>query len=102
MILSLRKPLDLSFGFKSGFAICGSLTPLIMSSIESSMKKYLFEIGSIIFRFTAKIFSQLNNAHIHKISGPHPAGNVGTQIHHIRPINKGDIKNGRKFCKRKS
>jgi len=23
-------------------------------------------------------------------SGPHPAGNVGIQIHHIRPVNKGD------------
>jgi Na+-transporting NADH:ubiquinone oxidoreductase subunit A len=39
----------------------------------------------------SKIFSQLDNVNIHKISGPHPAGNVGTQIHHIRPINKGDI-----------
>ncbi len=26
-----------------------------------------------------------------KISGPHPAGNVGIQIHHIAPINKGEI-----------
>ena len=26
------------------------------------------------------------------ISGPHPAGNVGVQIHHVDPfINKGDI-----------
>ena len=24
-------------------------------------------------------------------SGPHPAGNVGVQIHHVAPINKGDI-----------
>lgn len=24
-------------------------------------------------------------------SGPHPAGNVGVQIHHIDPINKGDV-----------
>ena len=24
-------------------------------------------------------------------SGPHPSGNVGIQIHHIDPINKGDI-----------
>ena len=39
----------------------------------------------------SKIFSQLDNVNIHKISGPHPAGNVGVQIHHIRPINKGDI-----------
>jgi len=39
----------------------------------------------------SKIFSQLDNANIHKISGPHPAGNVGVQIHHISPINKGDV-----------
>jgi len=28
---------------------------------------------------------------INYFSGPHPAGNVGIQIHHISPINKGDI-----------
>src|SRR5690606_9717081 len=28
---------------------------------------------------------------INKISGKHPAGNVGTQIHHIDPINKGEV-----------
>jgi len=28
---------------------------------------------------------------INHFSGPHPAGNVGIQIHHIDPINKGDI-----------
>jgi Na+-transporting NADH:ubiquinone oxidoreductase subunit A len=27
---------------------------------------------------------------IHHISGPHPAGNVGIQIHHIDPVNKGE------------
>ncbi len=31
------------------------------------------------------------NCKIHSISGPHPAGNVGVQIHHISPINKGEI-----------
>ena len=25
------------------------------------------------------------------VKGPHPAGNVGVQIHHIDPINKGDV-----------
>ena len=39
----------------------------------------------------SKVFSQLKNINLHKISGPHPAGNVGIQIHHIKPINKGDI-----------
>ena len=27
----------------------------------------------------------------HYISGPHPAGNVGIQIHHIDPVNKGEV-----------
>ena len=39
----------------------------------------------------SKVFSQLKNINLHKISGPHPSGNVGIQIHHIKPINKGDI-----------
>ncbi|MBR1513548.1 MAG: Na(+)-translocating NADH-quinone reductase subunit A [Bacteroidales bacterium] len=28
---------------------------------------------------------------IHYIKGPHPAGNIGTQIAHIDPINKGEV-----------
>ncbi len=28
---------------------------------------------------------------VHLFSGPHPAGNVGTHIHHVDPINKGDV-----------
>jgi Na+-transporting NADH:ubiquinone oxidoreductase subunit A len=31
------------------------------------------------------------NIKIHKFSGLHPAGNVGVQIHHIKPINRGDV-----------
>ncbi len=32
----------------------------------------------------------LNNIELHRISGPHPAGNVGTQIAKIDPVNKGE------------
>ena len=39
----------------------------------------------------SKVFSQLKDIALHKISGPHPSGNVGVQIHHIKPINKGDL-----------
>jgi Na+-transporting NADH:ubiquinone oxidoreductase subunit A len=39
----------------------------------------------------SKLFSGSKNVEQNKISGPHPAGNVGVQIHHIKPINKGDI-----------
>lgn len=27
----------------------------------------------------------------HWFSGPHPAGNVGVQIHHVNPVNKGEV-----------
>jgi Na+-transporting NADH:ubiquinone oxidoreductase subunit A len=39
----------------------------------------------------SKVFLESKNVQINKISGPHPSGNVGVQIHHIDPINKGDI-----------
>jgi len=34
---------------------------------------------------------KLNGVEIHKVSGPHPSGNVGTQIAIIDPINKGEV-----------
>ncbi|HKJ06545.1 MAG TPA: NADH:ubiquinone reductase (Na(+)-transporting) subunit A, partial [Flavobacteriaceae bacterium] len=33
----------------------------------------------------------LNNITLHKVEGPHPIGNVGTQIAHIDPVNKGEV-----------
>jgi Na+-transporting NADH:ubiquinone oxidoreductase subunit A len=36
-------------------------------------------------------FSGINSIEINQFSGPHPAGNVGIQIHQISPIGKGDI-----------
>ena len=35
-------------------------------------------------------FHKLENAVLHTVSGPHPAGNVGVQISHISPILKGE------------
>ncbi len=40
---------------------------------------------------TSKVFLNSKNIQINYIYGPHPAGNIGTQIHHIDPINKGEI-----------
>ncbi|MCZ8021541.1 MAG: Na(+)-translocating NADH-quinone reductase subunit A [Cyclobacteriaceae bacterium] len=37
------------------------------------------------------VFSQVKGAELNKFSGPHPSGCVGVQIHHIDPINKGDV-----------
>ncbi len=40
---------------------------------------------------TLSPFVNLNGIELHKVSGPHPAGNVGTQINKIDPINKGEV-----------
>ncbi|MGB0881799.1 MAG: Na(+)-translocating NADH-quinone reductase subunit A [Vicingaceae bacterium] len=36
-------------------------------------------------------FTSAKNVQINKVSGPHPAGNVGVQLHHIDPVNKGEV-----------
>ncbi len=36
-------------------------------------------------------FGSLNGIEIHTVSGPHPVGNVGTQISQLDPINKGEV-----------
>lgn len=37
------------------------------------------------------IFENAQGVQINRFSGAHPAGNVGVQIHHLDPINKGEI-----------
>ena len=39
----------------------------------------------------SKVFTTVKGVEINKFSGPHPAGNVGIQIHHIDSINKGEV-----------
>ncbi|HHU58546.1 MAG TPA: Na(+)-translocating NADH-quinone reductase subunit A [Bacteroidales bacterium] len=38
----------------------------------------------------SKLYNSLQGVQVHTFAGPHPAGNVGVQIHHISPINKGE------------
>lgn len=37
------------------------------------------------------VFSNIKNVILNTFEGPHPAGNVGVQIHHIAPLNKGEV-----------
>ncbi|MDG1262732.1 MAG: Na(+)-translocating NADH-quinone reductase subunit A [Flavobacteriales bacterium] len=39
---------------------------------------------------TSKL-TAIQNADLHEVSGPHPAGNVGVQIHSVQPMNKGEV-----------
>jgi len=38
----------------------------------------------------SSVLAKTDNVEIHYFSGPHPSGNVGIQIHHIDPLNKGE------------
>lgn len=39
----------------------------------------------------SRVFTNSKNVQVNNFTGPHPSGNVGTQINKIDPINKGDI-----------
>ncbi|MCF8463233.1 MAG: Na(+)-translocating NADH-quinone reductase subunit A [Flavobacteriales bacterium] len=40
---------------------------------------------------TDAVFKDAKGVQINWLNGPHPAGNVGVQIHHIKPLNKGEV-----------
>ncbi len=65
--------------FQTGIDILKKLTPgLVHVNIHT---------GSEL----STVFSQAKGAEVNKFSGPHPSGCVGVQIHHVDPINKGDV-----------
>lgn len=39
----------------------------------------------------SSVLTNLQHATVTLFDGPHPAGNVGVQIHHVNPINKGEV-----------
>jgi Na+-transporting NADH:ubiquinone oxidoreductase subunit A len=38
-----------------------------------------------------EVFRKARNVELNYFHGPHPAGNPGIQIHHIKPVNKGEV-----------
>jgi len=46
---------------------------------------------SVSDKTKASEFLNAKNVEVVTFKGPHPAGNVGVQIHHLDPINKGDV-----------
>lgn len=39
----------------------------------------------------APVFANAKGVELNSFSGPHPAGNVSVQIHHLDPVNKGEV-----------
>jgi Na+-transporting NADH:ubiquinone oxidoreductase subunit A len=60
---------------------------LILQKLTSGKVHLGLELDSEI----APVFANVQGVQVNKFSGPHPAGNVGVHIHHIDPINKGEI-----------
>lgn len=50
-------------------------------------------INAIINKYSkvSEIFTKAENAEVNVFEGKHPAGNVGVQIHHLNPINAGEV-----------
>ena len=62
--------------FQEGIYALQKLTPgKVHLSVDKSSAEYL---------------KNIKGAEIHNVSGPHPAGNVGVQIHKIDPVNQGE------------
>lgn len=40
---------------------------------------------------SSRAFLDAKGVKLHHFSGPHPAGNIGIQIHHIDPLSKGEV-----------
>ena len=40
---------------------------------------------------SGSVFANIDGVSLHQVSGPHPAGLVGTQINKIDPVNKGEV-----------
>lgn len=39
----------------------------------------------------SEVFTKAKGVQLNQFSGPHPAGNVGIHIHHLDPMNKGEV-----------
>jgi Na+-transporting NADH:ubiquinone oxidoreductase subunit A len=60
---------------------------LILQKLTSGKVHLGLELDSEI----APVFANVQGVQVNKFAGPHPAGNVGIHIHHVDPINKGEI-----------
>lgn len=69
---------DFKKEFQTGLDALFKICPSVHLNIDAEWKENSF-------------FKNLKNIKLNTFSGPHPSGNVGIQIHHINPINKGEV-----------
>ncbi len=70
--------------------ICSKNTQALQTGFDALSKIAKVNLG-IDGGAASKVMKAVRGVHQFMFQGPHPAGNVGVQIHHIQPINKGDL-----------
>lgn len=63
----------------------------LQAALTAFSKLTVGKVHVSIGRNSDSPFKNLKNIELHTVSGPHPAGNVGTQINKINPVNKGEV-----------
>lgn len=63
----------------------------IQAAIDALAKFTTGKIHVGVEKGKSSVFDSINGIEKTSVSGPHPAGNVGTQINYIAPVNKGEI-----------
>ncbi len=63
----------------------------LQAAITALTKLTTGKVHISVGKNTTSPLASVTGATIHKVSGPHPSGNVGTQIAKIDPINKGEV-----------
>lgn len=87
--------------FISGFASAPLSANLnyTLQGKEAELQAALTALGKLtegkvnvsVGRHGVSPFDNLTGIELHNVSGPHPSGNVGTQINKIDPVNKGEV-----------
>lgn len=62
----------------------------LQAAVTALSKLTIGEIHVSVGKNANSPLAGLDNVILHKVSGPHPSGNVGTQINKISPVNKGE------------
>ncbi|EAP86791.1 Na(+)-translocating NADH-quinone reductase subunit A [Croceibacter atlanticus] len=63
----------------------------LQAAVTALSKMTKGQVHVTIGKDSVSPFENLKDITLHKITGPHPAGNVGTQISKIDPVNKGEV-----------
>ncbi|MBE9489999.1 MAG: Na(+)-translocating NADH-quinone reductase subunit A [Bacteroidetes bacterium] len=87
--------------FVSGYASAPLSANLnyVLQDKEAELQAALIALGKLtegkvhvsVGKHGKSPFDDLKGITLHNVSGPHPSGNVGTQINKIDPVNKGEV-----------